>query len=79
MPIRGALLYYFAGCTDSLEAHALQFSNLGVEAEALLATPQIKGESNGFADYTTDLFEDIFVAQVSIKERIPAYIEMYIL
>lgn len=43
--IQRALVYYFAGCTDSLKAHALQFSSFGVEVEAPLATPQITGES----------------------------------
>ena len=39
----------------------LQFSDLGVEAEALLATPQIKGDSNSVAEYTADFSENLFV------------------
>lgn len=49
------------GVQISLEARVTQFRDLGVEAEALLATPQIKGESNSVAEYTTDFFERLFV------------------
>lgn len=45
------------GCTESLEARAAQFSNVGVEVEAPFAAPQVKGESNSVAEYSPDFFE----------------------
>lgn len=53
---QGGLVHDF-GCTESLEAHAVQFSNVDVEVEAPFAAPQMKRESNSVAEYFPDFFE----------------------